>query len=142
MGATSRAIWTLPLIRRESALKIWHRVIFCIITVLLMGNALAHTNLSSSIPSDGSTTSAPSEIVLEFSDAVRLTSIALKGGSGDSVALGKRPSGPAKVFRVKIEGSVTPGDYVVSWRSISSDSHVVSGEIRFTVENRIAGDAV
>jgi methionine-rich copper-binding protein CopC len=28
---------------------------------------------------------------------------------------------------------LAPGDYVVEWRALSQDSHVVTGEIRFSI---------
>ncbi len=35
-------------------------------------------------------------------------------------------------FKLQAPG-LDPGEYVVSWRAVGADTHVVTGEIRFTV---------
>ena len=95
--------------------------------------AQAHTYLSESVPADEAViTVAPEEIVLGFSEVVRLTAVSIRDGGGAEQALEPLPveTGERFVFGVS---DLSPGDYVVSWRAVGADTHVVSGEFRFTV---------
>jgi len=44
------------------------------------------------------------------------------------------PSETGKRFVVGVS-DLSPGDYVVSWRAVGADTHIVSGEFRFTIED-------
>lgn len=103
----------------------------------LVGFALpvyAHTPLTSSAPAAGSTVAAPvKEIVLEFGGDVRLTALALADAAGAQKALAELPTAIQKKFAVAIRGDLAPGAYVATWRAVGADTHVVSGEIKFTV---------
>ncbi len=97
------------------------------------GPASAHDGLESSTPAAGASVTAPTRVVLRFSDRVlpdftrlRLTS---PGGatadiptttSGDTVT-GTLPADPAA------------GGWTVTWRIASADGHPVSGTLPFTV---------
>ena len=95
--------------------------------------AQAHTYLSISIPADEAVvTTAPAEIVLEFSDAVRLTAVSLRGDGGAEQALEEFSGEPGERFVVGVS-DLSPGDYIVSWRAVGADTHIVSGDFRFTV---------
>ena len=107
-----------------------------LVILLMLGlstAALAHTRLSTSNPADGAEIAAPSDIRLEFSAPVRLTAVKLESASGSEVELGDIPADVAASFSVAIDEPLAAGAYVVTWRSISGDTHVVSGEFRFTV---------
>ena len=109
------------------------RAVAILLCLLLPAMLPAHTNLSSSAPEDGASVAAPTEIRLEFSAPVRLTAVSLRSAAGSDIPLGDISSEVQTSFSVAIETAMEPGQYQVSWRSISGDSHVVSGEIRFTV---------
>ena len=96
--------------------------------------AQAHTYLSMSIPADEAVvTIVPAEIVLEFSDAVRLTAVSLlRGDGGAEQALEEFSGEPGERFVVGVS-DLSPGDYIVSWRAVGADTHIVSGDFRFTV---------
>jgi methionine-rich copper-binding protein CopC len=95
--------------------------------------AQAHTYLSESIPTDEAVlTVAPGEIVLGFSEAVRLTAVSIREDGGAEQALEPLPGEPGERFVVGVS-DLSPGDYVVSWRAVGADTHIVSGEFRFTV---------
>ena len=88
----------------------------------------AHTYLSESVPADETVvTVAPEEIVLEFSEAV-----SVRDGDGAEQALESFPGETGERFAVGVSG-LSPGDYVVTWRAVGADTHIVSGEFRFTV---------
>ena len=103
-------------------------------TVLLSPAALAHTKLASSAPAEGAAVSAPVEaIALIFEDAVRLTAVALTDAAGAQRSLGDVPTEIAADLVVEVRERLAPGDYVIVWRAVGADTHVVSGEIRFSV---------
>jgi methionine-rich copper-binding protein CopC len=53
--------------------------------------------------------------------------------SGDETdALKIELTDPATEFTVALP-ALAPGDHLVRWRALSADTHVVSGEIRFTI---------
>ncbi|HSG65475.1 MAG TPA: copper resistance CopC family protein [Gammaproteobacteria bacterium] len=101
--------------------------------VLLSGIAFAHTQLSSSAPADGATlTTAPESINLAFSTDVRLTALSLVDAAGASYELGALPTATQRAF------SITParlpaGSYSIGWRAVGADTHVISGEIHFSI---------
>jgi methionine-rich copper-binding protein CopC len=96
--------------------------------------AYAHTPLTSSVPAAGSTVPAPvKEIVLDFGGDVRLTALALTDATGAKKAVADLPTAIQKKFNVAIRDELAPGDYVATWRAVGADTHVVSGEIKFSV---------
>jgi methionine-rich copper-binding protein CopC len=103
----------------------------------LVGLALpvyAHTPLTSSQPAAGGTVSAPvKEIVLEFGGDVRLTALALTDANGAPKKVAEVPTEIAKKFTLAIRDELAPGNYVATWRAVGADTHVVSGEIKFSV---------
>lgn len=96
--------------------------------------AYAHTPLTSSMPAAGSKVSAPvKEIVLEFGGDVRLTAFALADAAGAKKAVADLPTAIQKKIVVPIRDELAPGNYVATWRAVGADTHVVSGEIKFSV---------
>ena len=94
--------------------------------------AQAHTRLSESTPADEAVvTVAPEEIVLGFSEAVMLTAVSIREDGGAELAL-EFPGERDERFIVGVS-DLLPGEYIVSWRAIGADTHIVSGEFRFTV---------
>ena len=109
------------------------RLLLTLLAAVFSMQALAHTALSTSAPANDAQVAAPSEIVLEFSADVRLTAVSLTNTAGEETRLGALPADAASSFAIPIESDLTPGVYLVTWRSLSADTHVVSGEFRFTV---------
>lgn len=108
----------------------------CAMSLLLLAipaTVLGHTKLAASVPEDGAQIATATEIRLEFSAPVRLTAVQLRDGDGTEISLGDLPNESQETFSVAIKDALGPGQYQVSWRSISGDSHVVNGEFRFTV---------
>ena len=110
--------------------------------LLLSATAFAHTHLAKSDPADGSVLSqSPERVSLQFEHAVRVTEFSLQKGDEKShpllVPLPEMPD-------VKVSAPaprLSAGAYVVSWRAVSTDGHVMSGKVRFTVAADKAGDA-
>jgi methionine-rich copper-binding protein CopC len=101
--------------------------------VLFAGTAQAHVHLKDSVPAENSTVAvSPPNIVLKFSEAARLTALTLKAEGGAEQKLAPLPSSPAAEATVRAP-QLAPGKYVVTWRAMSADSHIMNGELHFTV---------
>jgi methionine-rich copper-binding protein CopC len=102
---------------------------------LLMGCAVAqaHTHLQKSTPPDGSVvTKSPPTLTLQFSEAARLTAAWIQKDNEPRRKLAALPEKAATEVTVTMP-TLMPGGYLVSWRAVSSDGHVVPGQIHFTV---------
>jgi methionine-rich copper-binding protein CopC len=114
----------------------------CIAALLLIGGspAYAHTELSASMPADkAALDAAPKEVMLHFTEAVRLTALSLTKRGESKQDLGPLPTETQKDFAVAAP-SLTAGEYVASWRALSEDAHVMTGEFTFTVGMHGAGE--
>jgi len=95
--------------------------------------AVAHTHLTKSVPADGSTVStAPSKFVLAFAEAARLTSLSLQKDAEPARKLTPLPTAAAAEISIPAP-PLTAGKYVLSWRAVGDDGHVMPGRITFTV---------
>lgn len=104
------------------------------IAALMAQVALAHTELTSTVPADEATLAAvPEKVELTFSAPVRLTAMTIQQGDAQKQSLGPLPSATAENFAVALPTGLAAGHYVVAWRALSEDTHVVSGEFMFAV---------
>jgi hypothetical protein len=111
-----------------------HRSILAIVAASLFSlSAFAHTQLSASVPANDARVTSPHEIVLEFGGEVRLTSVMLADASGVETAVAKVPADVADRFVLAVQRELAPGSYSITWRCVGADTHIVSGEIAFTV---------
>jgi methionine-rich copper-binding protein CopC len=102
--------------------------------------AQAHSHLASSTPADGSVVKAPTAIELNFSEAVTLTSVSIQKGEEKPQSLGPLTDKPVEKASVTVP-ALAPGKYVVNYRAVSDDNHVMKGTLRFTVSTSQAADA-
>lgn len=102
--------------------------------VLFASIAAAHTPLTASVPAAKATVPAPvKEIVLEFGGDVRLTAVVLTDEQGGTKKVAAPPAAVAKRFAVAVEEDLKAGAYTVNWRAVGADTHVISGDFRFTI---------
>jgi len=93
----------------------------------------AHTHLENSMPKANSSGAAPEHIMLEFNETTQLTALTLqKEGSSDAQKVGPLPDKPEKMIHLTAP-KLQPGAYVLTWRALGDDKHVMSGTVRFTV---------
>ncbi|QKW41009.1 copper resistance protein CopC [Actinomadura sp. NAK00032] len=95
--------------------------------------ASAHAALTSATPEKDSTVAAPTEIVLTYSDPVRLPRVVLTDASGAQHQAGSPRAVDNKVTQA-VNGTLPNGKYTVGWRVVSSDGHPVDGTYTFTVK--------
>jgi methionine-rich copper-binding protein CopC len=108
--------------------------VFAVLGLLAVPSAaLAHTHLESSVPANGSVLKTPPQaIVLTFAEAARLTALSLQKDNEPAQKLSPLPSAAARELSVPVP-RLTPGKYVVSWRVLSDDGHVMPGKLSFTI---------
>jgi copper resistance protein C len=105
---------------------------------LIATSAYAHPTLkSASPPVEGTATAAPTEIRLNFSEAVisKFSSVELRDQSGMKVATGKVATDPKdeKQLIVALQAPLKAGAYTVKWTVVSADTHRVNGTYSFKV---------
>lgn len=104
--------------------------------------AFAHTHLKSAVPAEGSTVaSAPTEFVLTFTEAARLTALTVQKEGGPELKIALPPTVAAAQARIPAP-KLDSGRYTLNWRVVGSDGHVVNGKVAFTVGGKaITGTA-
>lgn len=107
------------------------------IMLVLPGAVALHLRLLKSAPRDGEVvTSLPTEVRLWFSQKpeVGLTTIKLLREDSTAVEVGKvvRTDDSLSV-KAPLPAALVPGTYIVAWRSVSKDGHVVRGNYHFNV---------
>lgn len=98
------------------------------------GIAQAHTHLKSAVPADNSVvTSPPQRLELHFSEKTRLTAVTIqKEGEKEAKRIEDLPKESAADLGVPV-APLAPGKYVVNWRAVGADNHLMSGALHFTV---------
>lgn len=96
--------------------------------------ALAHTTISESNIESGATISeVPESLSFAFGGKVGLAAVDLKTEDGAVIALDYvAPKSMEKEFVVPLP-ELEPAAYTFSWRAVSTDGHVMTGDIPFTV---------
>jgi methionine-rich copper-binding protein CopC len=127
---------------------IWKRALWCLLALPLLSvvaasdldarDTVRHITLETSMPKDGQSLSDVKEIRLYFSGAplLRGASVRIVTASRSlvrSTPPAADPEDPKQLF-VQIESSLAPGAYVVQWRCIADDGHVMRGDFRFEVQ--------
>ena len=101
--------------------------------LLLTLTSHAHTALKASKPAADASVAAPTAIELTFAGDVRLTAVSLADAAGAHKHLDAVPAEIASEFKVAVHEPLVPGEYLVVWRAVGADTHIVSGEFKFTV---------
>lgn len=101
--------------------------------------AYAHAGLKSCSIEDGARLeTAPPEITLEFTAEVGLASVQLETADGRPLETGFSPDRSFAVEHAAPLPDLSAGAYVLEWRALARDGHVMKGEISFSVTG---GDA-
>jgi methionine-rich copper-binding protein CopC len=96
--------------------------------------AEAHAHLEASVPRDGShVAAAPASVTLQFSEPARLTALWIEKAGGERQRLTRLSPRTDTNVTVALP-RLTPGDYLISWRAVGADGHVVPGKVRFTLD--------
>ena len=106
----------------------------CVLALMSCGaQTWAHTHLVKSVPENGSTVAvAPSQFVLTFAEPARLTVLTLQKDVEAAKKIGPLPTTAAAVISIPAP-HLAAGKYVLSWRAVGDDGHVMPGKLSFTV---------
>jgi copper transport protein len=95
--------------------------------------AFAHARLLKADPAEGSIVrAAPTKFVLTFSEAAKLTALSLQKDAETPRKIIPLPTEAAADISVAAP-KMEPGKYVLSWRVVGQDGHVLPGKVTFTV---------
>tara|TARA_E500000318_G_C3478411_1_gene179441 strand:+ start:395 stop:754 length:360 start_codon:yes stop_codon:yes gene_type:complete len=103
-------------------------------TLAVTAAALAHAGLKSSSIEDGAMLSeAPADITLEFTAEVGLASIGLETVDRGPLDVGFSADRRFATLHTVELPDLGNGGYVLEWRAVAGDGHVMTGEIEFSV---------
>ena len=106
----------------------------------LVGQALAHSTLTASMPGADSEVSSPEALTLTFNEPVRLLRLTLVHGAAHEMDIGFEAVTTASTEFSFDLPELMIGEHTVNWTIIGSDGHTVSNSFGFTV-NQGAGEA-
>jgi methionine-rich copper-binding protein CopC len=116
-------------------------LVYSALLSLVAASAFAHSELTASMPADNATVeTAPNELMLHFSEPVRLTALTVTKAGEAQKNLSPLPTRSLKDFSVASPG-LASGQYTVRWRALSADAHVMTGQFAFAVGEPIAAGA-
>ena len=108
------------------------RFLFWLTAVVLAAfapHALGHSTVKRTVPPSGSVLgSSPDEVVIEFNEAARMTSVAVVAAGKADRKLAFEPSGSAKSFVVR-RPDLSAGRNEIQWKALSRDGHPIGGTI-------------
>lgn len=105
----------------------------CCALALLPGAAQAHAHLLRAVPAEGAVLhAAPARVTLTFSEPARLTVLWISPEGGKRQKITGLPVDAATEISVSLP-PLTNGHYVLTWRVIARDGHVVPGELHFSL---------
>ncbi len=114
------------------------RLLLALVAILLpiaaASPALAHTAVrETSIPDNATLSAPPSNFTVRFSASTGLANVTLTNAAGREIALDYTPPhAMATTFTIQLP-TLAPGAYMISWRTMARDGHVMPGAIHFTV---------
>jgi methionine-rich copper-binding protein CopC len=116
----------MPLIRKT--------ILAVTLTLLALSPAFGHAHLSKSAPAAGATVSAPSELMLIFTEPLEaaFSTLELRDAAGKPVETGKAQI-KDNVMRLRVN-ALPAGRYTVNWHVLSVDTHKTNGTFNFTVK--------
>jgi methionine-rich copper-binding protein CopC len=95
----------------------------------MAGPALAHSTVKSTTPASGSVLlAAPSELVINFNEPARLTTVILDEAGMPERKLEFTPSGSSTTFTLPAP-RLGSGRNEIKWKALSRDGHPISGSI-------------
>lgn len=113
------------------------RTVLIIIVAMLASIFPAHSHTAikaSNIEAGKTYESAPDTLHLSFGAPVGLVELKLETGDSRKIDLDYQPpKSMQKEFNIKLP-ALESGAYIIRWRTMSSDGHVMNGEIPFAIQ--------
>jgi methionine-rich copper-binding protein CopC len=109
------------------------RRLSCVFILACVSVASAHVHLKQSVPAQGAVlAAAPTQIVLTFDEPALVTALWIQQDANPRQKLSPLPTQAAATVTVPV-AVLKAGSYVVTWRAVSPDRHVMSGALHFKV---------
>jgi methionine-rich copper-binding protein CopC len=106
-------------------------------TARVADSSLPHITMERSEPADGSKVSSVTEIRLFFTGAPLMRGASVRVATSSRQLMRSTPPAPdakdPKQVFVNLDPPLAPGTYVVQWRCIADDGHVMRGQLTFEV---------
>ena len=109
------------------------RIACALVLVGCSAFAFGHAKLVKADPANGTTVAvAPTKFVLTFGEPAKLTALSLQKDAEPAKKIGPLPTDASAEISVPAP-KLAPGKYVLSWRAVGDDGHVMPGKLSFTV---------
>jgi methionine-rich copper-binding protein CopC len=132
-AADSTYAWSMPANTRIPISAIILAALTMVVLLSTIGPATAHSYLNGSNPADGALLAqAPKKVTLNFSDGVRATGLGVTAQGPDGT-IGLNATATSKKVTATWPSNTVAGRYVVTYRAVSVDGHVMSGKISFQI---------
>lgn len=114
--------------------RIFNLITMAALAVVLISQALAHSNIEMTIPNNEAILEeVPATVSIHMSKKTRLTKVEMQHEDHRIIELDiSRYKGFEKEFALPIE-PMGAGIYSISWRALSQDGHPIQGTFTFTV---------
>jgi methionine-rich copper-binding protein CopC len=103
----------------------------------VLGTGMFHNHLVKSLPAAGDTVAAsPKEVRLWFSEkpAIRFTSVTLLTADSTKIVTIKAvATEDSMAAAAPLPTPLSPGSYLITWRTAGTDGHAIRGTYRFTI---------
>lgn len=111
------------------------KILYICFSLIFSFSALAHASLQKINIVEGAVLAeVPDRLDLTFSGDVGLAALSILDSSGNLVSeKGTLPRSLQKQFSIPMP-TLSSGMYKIKWKTMSSDGHIMSGQINFTVK--------
>jgi methionine-rich copper-binding protein CopC len=108
-------------------------ILMAVMSLTASSLALGHAKLKRSEPADQSVVAvAPKQLLVVYDDPVNFTSLTIQKDDGKPQALGPLSKEAVKQLSCALP-ALGPGTYLLKWRGVSDDQHLVLGKLTFKV---------
>jgi len=120
--------------------KLWIPILAgLLLSFLSTQNALAHAKVESSVPSNNEVLAGPTELIqVKWNEPVESEANLFKVTKDGTIVTIESVEISKNTATIKLTEKTKPGSYKVTWKVLSKDSHLVSGELNFAYASKIA----
>jgi methionine-rich copper-binding protein CopC len=108
-------------------------ILMAVMSLAASSLALGHAKLKRTEPADQSVMAvAPKQLLVVYDDPVTVTSLTIQKDDGKPQALVPLPKAAVEQLRYTLP-ALGPGTYLLKWRGVSDDQHLILGKLTFKV---------
>ena len=110
-----------------------------LLSFLSTQNASAHAKVESSVPSNNEVLAGPTDLIqVKWNEPVESEANLFKVTKDGTLVKIESVEISYNTATIKLSEKTKPGSYKVTWKVLSEDSHLVSGELNFAYASKIA----